>query len=185
MKLTTVTIAFGLALTAQSVLAQDTQSQLPPAPPEEIEALRKEINARQAAEFPTPEEIEAIRRRQLEQDRAMAVTGYSNSTERKPVARAINLINDGKGQPYQPQRLDLWSDTVTALSFFDHLGEAWPVESVSFDTSAVRVNNEGCADGGTATRLEGMGNVLTHSLACKFWTTSTIVLLTERHGRCF
>lgn len=176
------TVALLAALSAAPAFAQQQQqANVPPPTPEQIEALRREINDRAAAEFASPEEIEALRQRQLEEERARAVTGYTNDTARQSMSRRIDLIGGGKAEPYMPQTLNLWSDTVTSLSFFDHQGEAWPVESASFDKRALRVNNDGC-DGGSAARLEGMGNVLT-LMPCQFWTTTTMQVLLQGETR--
>ena len=174
----TYSVALTLAMIAATpAFAQQTggKNAGPPPTPEQIEELRKEVNDRAAAEYATPEEIEALRKRQLEADRATAIVGYGNDTKRRSMSRSITLIGEGKGKPYQPQALSLWADTVTSVSFFDHQGEAWPVESVSFDMRSMRVNNEGC-DGSSAARLEGVGNVLT-VMPCAFWTTTTMQVL--------
>lgn len=174
-----------LLVSMSAAFAQDSQTgNLPPLTPEEIAALRKATTDRQAAEFASPEEIAALRKSQLEADRAQGVTGYSNDTLRSLTSRNIDIISDGKGQPYRPQVVNLWADTVTSVSFFDHSGEAWPVEAVSFDTRSIRVNNEGCevdANAGAA-RLEGVGNVVT-VMPCKFWTTSSMQVLLQGETR--
>lgn len=183
-----VALTFGLLFLAcassTAALAQQ-QKDVPPLTPEEIEALRKATNDRQAAQYATPEEIEAIRRKELDKDQAMGVTGYTNGTMRNLTSRTINIVGSGKGQPYPPQTLTLWSDTVSSVSFFDSTGEAWPVDSVSFDTRAMRVNNEGCetkGNGGGAARFEGVGNVLT-VMPCSFWTVSSMQILLNGETR--
>lgn len=176
-------LAVGLIMLCTSGAIAQNSNRPPPLTPEEIEALRKETNSRQAAEFPSPEEIETIRQRELEQKRAMGVTGYTNDTVRTLTSRKIDIVTRGRSQPYLPQTVSLWADTVTSVSFFDNAGEAWPVEAVSFDTRSMRVNNEGCqgSEGG-ASRLEGVGNVLT-VMPCSFWTTSSMQVLLQGETR--
>jgi hypothetical protein len=171
-----------LATTSAVPATAQQQQQMPPPSPEEIETLRKELSDRQAAEFSSPEEIEAVRRRQLEQDRAEAVTGYSNTTMRRPVSRTIDLIGDGKGTPYRPQGLTLWADIVTSVSFFDHQGEAWPIDNFGYDMNRISVNNEGCEGNEGLAKFEGQGNVLT-VMPCKFWTATTLQVLLEGETR--
>lgn len=162
-----------------------------PPTPEQLETLRKETTDRQAEEYSAPEEVEKIRERELEQQRAKAVTGYTNDTQRRAGSRTIELIGDGKGTPYRPQRLELWSDTVTSMAFFDHLGEPWPVDSYGYDMRRVAVNNDGCnGDMGGAggqgsnglARFEGTGNSL-NLQPCEFWTTTTMQVLLKGETR--
>lgn len=168
--------------------AQAQQTTGSPLTPEEIEQLRRETSAQTTAEIPSPEEIEAQRQRSLDEQRARAVTGYSNDTERQIVTRSISLIGNGTTEPYDNQRVSLWEGTVSSISFYDHMGQAWPVESVSYDRLAVAVNNEGC-DGRTSTtggsspaRLAGVGNIIT-VMPCAFWTNSTMQVLLNGETR--
>lgn len=173
-----------LSLGSGAALAQQETTGAPlPLTPEEIEKLRREMSAQAAAEVQSPEEIEAMRRKQLDQQRAAGVAGYSNNTAKRTITRAISVIGNGPAEPYDHQALDLWEGTTTSVSFYDHRGEAWPVESVHYDRRAVMVNNEGCTDQGAGqAKISGVGNILT-VMPCKFWTDSNMQVLLRGETR--
>lgn len=181
----TKALALALAMSVMAGGAGYAQSAGAPLPlsPEEIENLRREMSAQAAAQIQSPEEIEAARRRQLDQQRASSVAGYSNNTQRRTVTRSITVIGNGRSQPYDNQSLDLWDGVSTSVSFYDHRGEAWPVENVHFDRNAVSINNDGCGvQDRDQTSVTGMGNILTVR-PCQFWTDSNMQVLLRGETR--
>lgn len=172
-------MVLSMVLSVGTAFAQSNE----PAPltPEQIAQIRELLADQALAEIPRPDEIEASRQLTLDQQQAANVTGYSNTTNRRAIKREVIIIGEGASTPYDPQNLSLWEGLPTSLSFFDHQGQAWPIDTISFDRRAVAVDNEGC-DGGAQSRMEGQGNVMT-VMPCQFWTNSYMHVLLRDETR--
>lgn len=173
MKIRTLILVFA-ALTAgvTSVAHGQTGEQLTP---DEIATLRELAVQQQIQQTNTPEEVEAVRQRQLEEQAARDAVGYDNATRRVLRNREERVISGGATEPYPIQQLDLWQGTTSSVAFFDHLGQPWPVESVSFERQLLSVNDDGCENRSSGAReetMQGRQNIISFT-PCKFWTTTS------------
>lgn len=143
--------------------------------PEDIERIRREVAAQQAAEVDNPEDIETLRERELDAAAARGAPGYGNNARFVMQTRRVDVISDGEAEPHRTIGLDLADGIVTSVAFYDNQGEPWPVQSVAYDRQRIAVNNDGCADGAGQV-LDSLGNVMVVT-PCQFWTTTNMQVI--------
>jgi hypothetical protein len=173
-------IAVLAATCATSVAAQDSLT------PEEITLLRQLAVEQQINGMNTPDEVEAVRSRELDEQQASDAVGYENTTKRNLRNRSVTIISGGATEPYPIQPLSLWYGNTSSVAFFDHLGEPWPVKSFSYEQQMISINDEGCDGGGrgssSADGLQGRSNIISFT-PCKFWTTSSAQIVLEGESK--
>jgi hypothetical protein len=169
-----------LALVSPHTLFAQENQHAGPTDPAEIEALRKAVAATQAAEVASPEDIERLRKLELDAEAARNAPGYANDARFNMQTRRVDLISDGQGTPHRTIDMVLAEGIISSVAFYDHTGQPWPVQSVAFDRSRVAVNNDGCE--GQAAPMADMGNVIVLS-PCTFWTTTNLQVLLSGESR--